>query len=110
MVRIPPDVREELLIAALHLPLACTNIRASVSSHVTCSDATLTIAGVVESRVSRDLSLALYHHSEHKGAYTRLDWTQTDGCLQPWKKTNCLMFCVPPYELPTGNVVRNMIL
>ena len=86
MVRIPPDVREELLIAALHLPLACTNIRAPVSSHVTCSDATLTIAGVVESRVSRDLSLALYHHSAHKGAYTRLDWNQTDWCLQPWIK------------------------
>ena len=87
MIRIPPDVREELFIAALHLLVACTNIHAPVSSHVTCSGATLTTAGVVESRVSRDLSLALYHHSQHKGAYTRLDWTQTDWCLQPWKLT-----------------------
>ena len=86
MVRIPLDVREELLIAALHLLLACTNIRAPVSSHFMCSDATLTTAGVVESRESLDLSLALCHHSEHKGAYTRLDWNQTDWCLQRWKQ------------------------
>ena len=37
--------------------------------------------------MSRDFSLASYHHSERKGAYTRLDWNQADWCLQPWRQT-----------------------
>jgi len=87
IVPLPVDIREELLIAALHLPLAQAKLRAPVSTHVTCSDATLTTAGVVQSLVSREMSDALYCHCEHKGAYTRLDWTSLNWMLQKWEAT-----------------------
>eukprot|EP00972_Heterocapsa_arctica_P078774 11615938-Heterocapsa_arctica.AAC.1 len=39
-VRLPADTADELLSAALHLSVASSDMRAPVSSRVSCSDAT----------------------------------------------------------------------
>ena len=40
VVKLPAHIREELMLAALHLPLAVANLRAPVSSTLSCTDAT----------------------------------------------------------------------
>ena len=72
-VRLPADVADELLAAACYLSLASSNMRAEVSTKVTCTDATPVGAGSVEAVVSRDLACALFDHTEHRGRYTRMD-------------------------------------
>ena len=72
-IKIPADVCDELLSCALSLAVASTDIRAPVRTRVTCSNATPTALGTVESTVSRELAESLFDHAEQKGAYTRLD-------------------------------------
>ena len=84
-VKIPADVCDELLACALSLAVASTDIRAPVCTRVTCSDATPTSLGTVESTVSRELAESLFDHAEQKGAYTRLDWGSLHYELHPWE-------------------------
>eukprot|EP00972_Heterocapsa_arctica_P087553 12910201-Heterocapsa_arctica.AAC.1 len=73
-VRLPADIADELVSAALHLSVVRSDIRAPVSSRVSCSDATPQTAGTVECQTLQACAEALYDRAEHKGAYTRMDW------------------------------------
>ena len=72
--KIPHDIRQELLEASLLVLLAEADLRAPVSTHVYCSDATPHTAGLVEATVSRGMAGGLFDHADYKGKYTRLDW------------------------------------
>jgi hypothetical protein len=95
--RLPVIIKEELVSAALNLMVATTNIRAPISTHITCSDATPQSAGAVACDLSLDASEALFDFGETKGTYARLDWSELDWRLQKWE----------PIELP--EVLSNVI-
>ena len=84
VVRIPARIRDEILAAALHLPLAWSDLRAPVSTRVHYSDATPTTGGFVVADVSRELAEVLWNHSEFRGRHTRLDWQETDYQVRGW--------------------------
>jgi hypothetical protein len=86
VVGIPHDIQDELWVACLHLTIACADIRAPICTNVTCSDATPTTIGTVQSTVSSDCASALYTHGEHKGAYTRMDWSSLNWELEEWRE------------------------
>ena len=69
----PPDIRDELMGAALCLPLAVAPLRWPLSTRLTATDATPDSAGATECRVSKDLIEAMFATSEQKGCYVRLD-------------------------------------
>ena len=73
LVRIPPDIKEELLAVGLHLAVATADIRTPVSTRVTATDATPQRGGAVECTVSIELSEALYDACESRGRRVRLD-------------------------------------
>jgi len=85
LLRLPIDLKDELLAAAVLLPLAEADLRSPISTKVTCSDATPQGCGVVASEVSAQCAEALFRHCEHKGAYTRLDWGPAEWQLEPWE-------------------------
>ena len=85
--KLPPDIRDEFVAAMLSLPVAEADIRAPVSTALTCSDATPIRAGVVRGRVSQAFANDLYHASEDKGHYIRLDWDDDDWEQQPAPKS-----------------------
>ena len=82
--KVPHDIRDELLGAALVLPCAHADLRASLSSTLTCSDATQVGGGVTSVEVAGECAEGLFRHGEHRGAYTRLDWGPDDWQLKPW--------------------------
>ncbi len=82
-VRLSPDIVDEFRAAIVSLAIAATDVRAPVSPVVYCSDATPKTAASVQARVSRPLAENLHSFSEHKGAYTRLDWSAVDELLHP---------------------------
>ena len=65
----PPDVKEELLAAALMLPLAHPRLRWELSTRVSATDATPTRGGAVACHVSPKLVKEIYRHTEHRGCY-----------------------------------------
>ena len=71
-VRLPADIKDELAMGSLMLSLAVTNIRAPISTTVTCSDATPSRAGLVSGVVSRQLSHALFAYCDKRGHTVRL--------------------------------------
>lgn len=79
---VPSYVREELLMASLHLLVAVSDVRAPISTTISCSDATPNSAGTVEAMVSNELADSLYSHAEHRGFYSRLDWSDTQWSLR----------------------------
>ena len=82
--RVPQDIRDELLGAALLLPCVHAVIRASLSSTLACSDATQVGGGATSVEVAAECAEGLFRHGEHRGAYTRLDWGPDDWQLEPW--------------------------
>ena len=81
---LPAAVCDELLAAAVHLPLAEVNLRDPISTKIHFADATPTGGGSVSSLVSRDLAEGLYDFGEHKGNYVRLDWGPVSWSLREW--------------------------
>ena len=83
--RLPADVADELLAASLLLCCASSNMRAEVSTQITCSDATPCTVGTVEAGVSRELADCLHDFGEYRGRYVRLDWTNDRYDLVGWE-------------------------
>ena len=71
VAKLPADIADEIMAALLHLPLAVSDLRSPVSSHIYCSDATPSTAGSASAVTSQSAAEALYCHAEHKGFYTR---------------------------------------
>ena len=67
-----PDVRAELLLAAVSLFVADSNIRWAVSPRVTATDATPTRGGSVSALVQPSLAQALWTSAEQRGRATTL--------------------------------------
>ena len=61
--------------------MAEADLRAQVSTVISCSDATPTRGGLVSARVSRALAGTLYDRGEFRGFRTRLDWTKRDHAV-----------------------------
>lgn len=78
---LPIAVKEELLTAALCLPLAHSNIRWEVSSRIGCSDASLKGGGRGATLTTPSIAQSLYRLAEHRGEHVRLDWAA--GALAP---------------------------
>lgn len=74
IVKIPHHIRDELLTAALLLPLAYANIRWPISIQIAATDASSTRGGRASCITSRAFAKTLYRFSEQAGEYTRLDW------------------------------------
>jgi hypothetical protein len=89
-IKLPHDVKQELLGAVLSLCVAETDIRAPVSTLITASDATPQTAAVVQATVSRPCAEALYDLAEHRGEYARLDWSSDH-----WNLARCAPRVLP---------------
>ena len=75
---LPADLKDELLVAALLLPFAYSNIRAPASTRVSATDATPSMAGSCRARVPETLARPLFRRSEEVGEAARLDWPLLD--------------------------------
>ena len=64
MLRVPPEVLDELTAAALVLPFACSNVRWPIDPWVTCTDATPQVGGAARAFAGSELSTALYRLCE----------------------------------------------
>ena len=73
---LPVSVKEELLCAALLLPLAHSNCRWEVSPRIGASDASLTHGGRAAALVPDSVAQTLYRFSENRGEHVRLDWAR----------------------------------
>ena len=56
----PADIRDEILIAGLQLPIAVAHLRWPINTTISCSDATPLTGAFVEACVSQDLADAFY--------------------------------------------------
>lgn len=72
--KIPQYICDELLTAALLLPLASANIRLPVSTRISATDASLSGGGRSSTLTTKLFSKALYRFCEARGEHTRLDW------------------------------------
>ena len=80
--RIPTPVLQELVAAALLLPLADAELRWDVDCEISATDATPVRGGAVRGEVPYVYARELYRASEFCGEYTRLDWDAiTEECL-----------------------------
>ena len=73
------------MIACLLLHVAETDLRASISPIVSCTDATPSHGGTVRGLVSPDLAEFVYEFSERKGEHVRLDWDRHHEKIFPTK-------------------------
>ena len=69
----PSDIRDEIALAALLLPLAASHMRWPISETVTLTDASPSAGGAVSCRVLESLSEALYDACEQNGEHVRMD-------------------------------------
>ena len=67
LVRIPPDIVDELVAAAITLPLAQTNMRWPISTNVYWTDTTPLSDASVSVGVSRDLASSFFDTSVIRG-------------------------------------------
>ena len=79
LTRWPPDVREELLAAAMLLPLCHAHLRWQVSERLSSTDATPTRGGATCCNVGSALAEELFRQAEQRGCYTRLDGLTEDA-------------------------------
>ena len=88
LVRWPPHIREEFLVAGCHLLVAEVNVHDPVSCIAGCTDATPQQGGAVRAVLHPELTGFLYDHGEHRGEHTRLDWVgDRYDCLFPTSMT-----------------------
>ena len=73
--RLGDKVKDELLMSALFLVLAFTDIRAPVSTCISATDATVRRAGACQAWVPQKVANACFRTSETRGEHTRLRWT-----------------------------------
>ena len=71
--KIPADILDEWLMAALCMGIAFSDIRLPVDDYITCSDATPSAGGVVGCAVSPAFADLLYDSSDEVGYPARLD-------------------------------------
>ena len=67
------QVRDEVALATVFLPLAASHIRWPVSPIISATDATVDRGGAVQCEVNPQLAQRLYRMTEHRGCYVRLD-------------------------------------
>ena len=103
LVRLPPDILDEITVAALSLPLIEASMRWPVSTRISCSDATPGSVASVSCGVSSQLAEAFFdstvmkgkHIPMHTGLLQKLEARESDfpedaaitevvRCL-PWK-------------------------
>jgi hypothetical protein len=72
--KLPPYVKDEILSAALVLPLAEASARWPVSIQISASDASSERGGRASTITSKAMAKTLFRFSEKNGEYTRLDW------------------------------------
>ncbi len=72
-VRLPADIRDELLLAVICLPRAETNVRWPISGSISATDATPSSGGAVHCQVAPIVAEAVFRTCEYKGPYVRLD-------------------------------------
>ena len=80
----PRDVKDELLAAALCLPLATSHLRWDLDRRISCTDATPDHGGSTFAWVSKQWVRELYRFTEHRGCHARLgDVEAGEGVLLP---------------------------
>eukprot|EP00438_Fugacium_kawagutii_P015754 Skav233443 [mRNA] locus=scaffold1486:339543:342293:- [translate_table: standard] len=72
--KLPQSIRDELVTAAVLLPLTGCNIRWPVSVQISATDASLVRGGRAACITSKGFAKSLYRFGEKRGEYTRLDW------------------------------------
>lgn len=85
--KIPQYICDELIAAALLLPLASANVRLPVSVKVSATDASLSGGGRASTITSKTFAKALYRFGETRGEYIGLDWSHSplppESCMHP---------------------------
>ena len=98
IVTLTCDIKMELVLAALLLPCAYTNIRAPVDTVVSTTDATPMRGGATAVVVSNELCEKLYGASPDKGWHARLDqdpeW-HPGVCVESDKVVEEMVDCLP---------------
>jgi len=105
-VKLPCDIRAELGVAALLLPLAVNDMRRVVSSRFACVDATPSSGGACGCEISRELVMALFRSTEYKGSHVRLDGATPSPQVDPKQRMDpvaCEIISCLPFE--TSRVV-----
>lgn len=74
LTRLPQHIRDELLTAALILPLSSSSVRWAVSPQVAATDASSKGGGRASTLTTTGLAKVLYRFSERRGEYCKLDW------------------------------------
>lgn len=72
VIRLPASVCEELILAAVLMPICMTNIGAGFHEHVFATDASQNKGAVVSAPLDADLQSILFRCCLSKGSYTRL--------------------------------------
>ena len=88
IVRLSGEARSELLLLALLLPVACTNLRAPVSPRVTATDASQWGEGAVEAHLPEQIAREVHRLVLRKPVWTKLltpgkAWERIHGLLEP---------------------------
>ena len=95
VVPLSRSVCDELVLMAVLVPLAVSNIAADFHNKIFCTDASLERGAVLEAPVSRTVAKVLHRSLKSKGAYTRL---QQDA-EEVWKEDG-------PMEAPASSPDR----
>eukprot|EP00973_Karenia_brevis_P091283 12406763-Karenia_brevis.AAC.1 len=72
MLKIPFDIRDELWLACLLLPVAQGHLRWPIVSELSATDATCHAGGTTRARVSQKLASTLFDATEYVGSHMRL--------------------------------------
>lgn len=81
LVKIPHHICDELLQAAVVLPVATSNIRRPIIARISATDASSKRGGRAATVTDRTFARVVARHAETRGEYVRLDWL--DRPLQP---------------------------
>jgi hypothetical protein len=77
LVKLPPDVLQELVFGSLLLLVAEANVQSQIDTLVSSADATPQTEGAVACRVPRRLLETLYRTCPYRWHYHRLDGNET---------------------------------